>query len=322
MTGTPGESVGQRMQLIRDLVTVPRVQRQLMENRLQWFRLCSAMDALEDTDQALAAHRGRAWESKTAAVGLRYLAHYGFLQAAYVQQDALRTLYEVLGLPFDRAQFPKLGEIRKLRHDAIGHPTGRKDGSSHAIVQISMTADGFELGSWTHSGLRQRSVDLDEVAAEQNNGMVEALDRLIIYLTEQDRRHKDLFVNQPLAPKMSRSNLGYALEKISVGARTISANTAGSDAVMARAGLDVVTKTLTELKDALRERGEYPDVLDSIDHLFGELDSAIDRLTATFAQEPSGLDSEAAGVYAHFLRGKLSELEGVLAAIDEDYASS
>jgi hypothetical protein len=91
---------------------------------------------------------------------------------------------------------------------------------------------------------------------------------------------------------------------------------------MARAGLEVVAKTLTELKEALRERGEYPDVLDSIDHLFGQLDSAVDRLAASFAQEPGGLDSEAAGVYAYFLHGKLSELEGVLAAIDEDYASS
>jgi hypothetical protein len=292
-----------------------------MEKGLLWFRLCSAMDALEDTDQALAAHRGRAWESTTATVGLRYLAHYGFLQAAYVQQDALDTLYEVLGLAKDPDRFPKLREIRQLRNDAIGHPTGRKDGSSHAIVQISMTADRFELGSWSRDGWRQRSVDLDEVATEQNNGVAQALDHLITHLAERDRRHKELFVNQPLAPRMAKSDLGYALEKISVGARRISANPTGSDVVMARAGLEVVGQTLNGLKEALHERGEYPGVLDGVDHLLDELNSAVNRLIATFGKEPAALDAEAAGIYAYFLRGKLEELQGVLADIDQDYAS-
>jgi len=287
------ESVGQRVQLLRDLVNAPRVQRQLMANRSLWFRLGSAMDALEDTDQAIAAHRTRAWESSAATVGLRYLAHYGFLQSAFVQQDAVFTVCEVLGVTIDREQFPKLREIRELRNDAIGHPTGRRDGSSHAIVQVSMTADRFELGSWSRDGWTRRPVDLDEVAAEQHNGMVQVLDHVVTHLAERDRRHKEQFVNRPLAPMLAQSNLGYALEKISVGARVALARPGGGEVALAEGGLGVVNQMLHELEDALRERGEFPDVYDTVDHLLSELHAAVDRLGATFAGRPGGLDPRA-----------------------------
>jgi hypothetical protein len=51
------ENIALRVQLLRDLVNAPRTQRRLMTDPSGWFRLCSAMDALEDTEQAMATHR-------------------------------------------------------------------------------------------------------------------------------------------------------------------------------------------------------------------------------------------------------------------------
>jgi hypothetical protein len=317
------ENIARRVQLLRDLVNAPRTQRRLMTDPLAWFRLCSAMDALEDTEQAMAAHRGRTWEQGRVPVGLRYLAHYGFFQAAIVQQDAIRAICEVLDVGFDRSQFPRLAEIRQLRNDAVGHPTGRRDGSSHAIVQISMNADGFELGSWYADRSTRRNVDLDEVAADQRVGVSQALDQVIAHLSEQERRHKEQFVQRPLAPMLASSELGYALEKISAGARVGTARklAGDSDIVMARGGLAVANSVLAELRDALRERGDFPDVYDLVDVLLTELQMAVDRLDATFTGRPGGVDAQSAGVYAYFLASKLHELREVLAEIDRDYAS-
>src|SRR5215211_5677833 len=116
-----------------------------------------------------------------------------------------------------------------------------------------MTADRFELGSWSRDGWTRRPADLDEVAAEQHNGMVQHLDHAVTHLTERDRRHKEQFVNRPLAPMLAQSNLGYALEKISVGARVALARPGGGEVALAEGGLGVVNQI-----DALRERGEFP----------------------------------------------------------------
>lgn len=316
------EGVSSRMQLLRDLVNIPRVQRQLMANELTWFRLCSAMDALGDTEQAIAAHRGRAWESSAAAaVGLRYLAHYGLLQAAYVQQDSIKSICEVLGVSLDPSQFSMLMEIRELRNAAIGHPTGRKDGSSHAIVQISMTADRFELASWGRDGWTRRSVDLAEVTAEQRNGVIRALNQVIDALMERNRRHKERFLERPLSELMNQSGLDYALEKIHAGARVVGDTPSGGEVALAQGGLDVINLTLDKLESALRERDEFPDVNEWVDDLLTELHGAVDRLVATFAGQPDALDPEATRVYAFFVASKLKELQDVLIRIDQDYTS-
>ena len=84
----------------------------------------------------------------SATPGSSYILAYGFLQALFLQQDAVRNLYEALQLPSEPD--PLLAEIRELRNDAIGHPTkrggGKGKGKSFSFIsRPSISKSGFQL---------------------------------------------------------------------------------------------------------------------------------------------------------------------------------
>src|SRR5262245_41556966 len=109
-------------QRVRELVNVPRRQAALLQNKQSWIRLCSAMDAIGDTQMAIRSYLDDP-AHKNGSDGRAYLLVYGILQVLYVQQDAVGTLSKVLNIPFTLPA--ELEEIRDIRNDSIGHPTGR-----------------------------------------------------------------------------------------------------------------------------------------------------------------------------------------------------
>jgi hypothetical protein len=77
-----------------------------------------AADALLDASTAAAAF-GRAVR-KDSAIDL--LVCYGFLQALYIQQDAVLTLSHAVGLRWHPNDDPILRKIRDIRNRLTGHP--------------------------------------------------------------------------------------------------------------------------------------------------------------------------------------------------------
>jgi hypothetical protein len=82
----------------------------------RWFH--GAMDALLDASQAASSY-SRAIGSNG---GSNLLACYGFLQALYVQQDAVWNLSKALGLDWKPHDEEPLRYIRQLRNRLCGHP--------------------------------------------------------------------------------------------------------------------------------------------------------------------------------------------------------
>jgi hypothetical protein len=78
-----------------------------------------AMDALLDAGMAAACY-GRAFSADT---GIDLLICYGFLQAIYIQQDAVVTLCESLELKWDPNENEQLKKIREARNRLTGHPS-------------------------------------------------------------------------------------------------------------------------------------------------------------------------------------------------------
>jgi hypothetical protein len=105
---------------IRDLVNSPRRSHLLRQDDERWFRLCSAMDAVGDTQLAIRTFLDKPIDGARSD-GWSYLIVYGVLQVLYVQQDAARTLAGCLGLGFTLP--PELSAIRDARNASIGHPT-------------------------------------------------------------------------------------------------------------------------------------------------------------------------------------------------------
>jgi hypothetical protein len=121
---------------IRDIVNTPRRRYALMENRQRWLQLCSAMDAIGDTQLAVRAYLDQPMK-EVESDGWSYLVVYGILQVLYVQQDAAKMLAGCLKLPFELPD--ELVNIREIRNDSIGHAAGR----GAFISRITLSQDGF-----------------------------------------------------------------------------------------------------------------------------------------------------------------------------------
>ncbi len=178
---TPRDPVLEAASRFRDAVNLSEVQPELMESEQNWGQLCSAMDAIQDTQSAIDAWRGGA---ATDDLGERYLRVYGVLQALFLQQDALKHAAEGVGEEWEPTE--DLRAIRIVRNQAIGHPTkqGSQD-ASFGIVQWSMTTDSFELSSFSHrrtGGEFSRQIDLPQLADAQVRAVSIELNRLAALL--------------------------------------------------------------------------------------------------------------------------------------------
>jgi hypothetical protein len=101
-----------------------------------WSMFYGATDALLDAGTAAASYR-RALSRDT---GANLLARYGFLQALYVQQDAVRTLSRAVGLNWHPNANQRLKEIRDIRNRLTGHPAlagGHAEPRRHSSAIIS-----------------------------------------------------------------------------------------------------------------------------------------------------------------------------------------
>jgi hypothetical protein len=92
----------------------------------RWFH--GAMDALLDASQAAASFH----LAIGANPGANLLACYGFLQAIYVQQDAVLNLCKALQLKWHPNDEERLSDIRNLRNRLCGHPASSDKEASRA----------------------------------------------------------------------------------------------------------------------------------------------------------------------------------------------
>jgi hypothetical protein len=112
---------------IRDYLTLDtRIRRRYTRNRRSWNIVVAALDALGDSELALAAYLN----GRPSSDGEAYLRLYGVLQAVIVEQDAISHLTDELAKKgtasslLDRGKFKA---IRRLRIKVAGHPVLTKD---------------------------------------------------------------------------------------------------------------------------------------------------------------------------------------------------
>lgn len=93
-------------------------------SRFDFERYCVAKDTIQDTAEAVMSHREQGF---TVNVYRRYVEYYGVLQAIYMQQDAIKALFELFMVP-DKIDYSVLSNwqaLRDLRNDTVGHPVVR-----------------------------------------------------------------------------------------------------------------------------------------------------------------------------------------------------
>lgn len=124
-----------------------------------WNILCSAMDVIGDTTLAI---QNFLEEDMGDDGGENYLKLYGLLQAVFLQQDAIKFLYNTIKKSFDKKEklekwddlpFEQSNILRNYRNLSAGHPVECNTFESGMIKRsfisrTSISSDGFDLLVW------------------------------------------------------------------------------------------------------------------------------------------------------------------------------
>lgn len=240
--------ITQKVSKIRDCVNHPWRVAQLFPEKKNWRMLCPSMDVVEDTQQGIDYFFQL---PDFSAYDGGYLYLYGMLQSFFVQQDAVSNLHQSLvGSKIDWKTYPDIYNIRELRNDAIGHPTGRRNGESfHFLTRISINKESFEIMSLRDKSSITRRIKLQDIRQTQEATVALILNDILAHLKTEFMKHKDKFKGQTLMSLIPAMH-GYYIEKVYEGI--------SSDHPLGSVNLDMIKQTHQNIKDGISQRYGAP----------------------------------------------------------------
>ena len=300
---------------IRRLINAPRKHLAILQDRAEYHKLCSCLDVIGDTEFAFSAHEKM---SDAVPPGSSYILAYGFLQALFLQQDAVRNLHEALQLPYEAD--PLLVEIRELRNDAIGHPTKRGGGKGKSFSFISRPSigkSGFQLMTVTPNEWppRFRYVSLKALLDTQHIQLEKALESLLDSLRKEEMEHREQFRDEKLAA-LFPGVLHYYFEKIYESARSTDAWEYGALHV------SLIREIVGKFRTALAKR-QVSGAYQGVEYQLRQLEYPLSQLAEYFGQRGKGrLNERDAEIFTSFVESEISELQEMAVELDEEYASN
>ena len=305
---------------IREVINNPRKQHTLLKNRNLWNQLCSCLDVIEDSQEAIDAYSSiKVLKSK----GGIYLAVYGLLQAIYVQQDAIKNLGESLKIPISLEAYPILMNIRAIRNESVGHPTKKdkpksKPISYHSISRITLCLKGFQLHSYYADGeLKVKDILIIDLIADQKKYISEILISIVHKLEQEEVAHKEKFRAEKLASTFPDS-LDYYFQKLLESTEMKGQNKLGL------INLQQIKKSLEDFREMLAKRGIELEAYDSIKYVYQQIGYPLSELERFFQmskkETDSNIDEKAAYIFAFFIEKQFDELKQIAKEIDKDYS--
>lgn len=232
---TPSKATGGGRQLAQDrseLATLEEVRERLHRkasnyflyelrrwDQAKWRLFFGATDALLDTQFALSdIERGIPPDRKHAI-----LACYGFLQALYIQQDAVKLIWRALDIPGAPLADERVQKVRELRNRIAGHPAraetpgpGKRPSSAIINLHDIDPAIGFKAVIYYDDDMDVIDVSFAELLKENSAGLLESLLKAEHVMVERETAFRKLERETPLTAKFE-SGLGYTLEKLRCG---------------------------------------------------------------------------------------------------------
>ncbi|TKJ32539.1 hypothetical protein CEE39_05300 [bacterium (candidate division B38) B3_B38] len=129
----------------------------------EWNRYCVSIDTLGDTVEALIHFESKGLGNNDEE---KYIKLYGVLQAVFLQQDSIISLYEIFVDKFENISLniDDWKEIRELRNLTVGHPIEMKRAGATKrcfINRQSITSQCFQLMIWNKSKNKDEFEDID-----------------------------------------------------------------------------------------------------------------------------------------------------------------
>lgn len=298
---------------IRDYINASRRQFQIMGNKANWNKLCSALDLVGDTELAIEAYPNLC---STESDGASYLVVYGVLQTLLLQQDAAKHIADSLELK--NIKRPKqLDEIRIIRNSAAGHPTSQKENGAYKscfISRISLSPVSFQMvTSFSNSSEPKfTTVSIPSLIEIQGKYIAELLKQVVDELKKQEMEHRLMHKDNKLEDSFPQT-LSYHLGKIYEATYTRESFALG------KVNLTTVSQVLEDFKNALESRSEWG-VYDSVNFHYEQLEYPLQQLELYFNGE-SKLNEKDAYIFASFVEKQFDELIEIAKDIDKEYES-
>jgi hypothetical protein len=223
---------------------------QSRRTRESWSMFYGATDALLDAGTAAASYR-RAISSDT---GVNLIACYGFLQALYVQQDAVRTLCRAVGLKWHPNSNERLKEIREIRNRLTGHPalageqTEPRRLSSAIISYNDIGPERFRGCVYYDDGAEIIEVDVSTVLEDNERQLVAQMFVVENEMDKEESRFRSEQSEHPFALCFD-ARFNYLLQRLSCDLSD------EGRVGQARSHAQMIHDTMVTLRDALVERG-------------------------------------------------------------------
>lgn len=303
-------SIDSKISTIRTYINHPWRQQSLLLDKVRWNKICTSLDVVEDTQNAV-KHYTKLAEFKALDGGYLYI--YGLLQAFFTQQDAIFHLNQALNGPLlsIKEQYPALYNIRELRTNAIGHPTSRNNDSSfHYISQHSINKHGFTLASYFPkvSKTEISEVNLDQCIADQELLVGRILDVTIEKLEQEWQTHKNQFMSDKLNALIP-PNHGYMISKLYEGV--------WNNYPLAAMNLSSLQESVVEISDGISKR--YGSLKAAgIDHEIDKINYLVQKITLWIdnKQLHNNMDAE---IFIDCLDLQLQNLYSVVRDIDKRF---
>jgi hypothetical protein len=183
--------------------------------RAKWRMFYGATDALLDASTAAAGFG----QAVRGAAAIDLLICYGFLQALYIQQDAVWTLTRAVGLKWHPNSDPIVKKIRDIRNRLTGHPAlaGERDQPkrlSSAVISYSDIRPGGFSGYISYED-RGEPIKIDVVMMLQDNEaqLIHQMKKIEVEMDKQERDFRSEHVKKPFSNNFG-TGFGYLVEKL------------------------------------------------------------------------------------------------------------
>jgi hypothetical protein len=225
-----------------------------------WKMFYGATDALLDASAAAGSYA----DAVVGKTGVDLLACYGFLQAVYIEQDAVRTLSQAVGLNWDPNDDLRLREIRDARNRLTGHPAHatQKGRLSSAIIPYnSIRKSDFRGHVYYEDGVEDVGIDVSAFLNDNEERLAAQLLAVEDKMDCDERQFRTTQVAQPFSQHFG-TGFSYLVQRLWCDLND------ESRVIQAQSHAAMIRETVTELRDDLEARG------------FGSIATAcIDRVT-------------------------------------------
>ena len=278
-----------------------------------WDRMCSSRDIINDTAYAIESYVKSDYPEED--IGLKYIFTYGILQTLFLQQDAVENLFKAFQKHYQQKEEflykrgDELKEIRKLRNETIGHPTGTNYGSFNYIDRGSLSKWSFKWSrSSKKSGDEFLSVDFFSVFKRQTLAIESDLEILIKKIEEADKmryeKHKDRLM------AICKGDIEYLLRTVAEGINSPLIH----NQTHALRTLGIIENRYSEFESGMKETGGLAGFYELEDYK-----RAISVLKEYLAGKNPVMKEEDARIYYFYLDKQHRYFKEMVEEIDSEY---